>query len=80
MKKELLPVLMFIMGVIAVVIIRSIMIESKNASDNVTLNDLPELMVFKACMDKKPRLFDEDICECASLVGHHQWCSGDIKY
>ena len=44
------------------------------------LNDMPELAVFKACLDKRDRLFDDDVCDCAEFVGHPEWCSGDIKY
>lgn len=43
-------------------------------------DDIPEQIVFKACLDKAPILNDSTICNCAEFVGHPSWCDGDIKY
>jgi len=44
------------------------------------LDDMPELIVFKECLARQELFRDVEICDCAELVGHIEWCSGDIKY
>ncbi len=42
--------------------------------------EMPELTVFKACIDKATILNDSTICSCAEFVGHSYWCNGSILY
>lgn len=75
--------LMFIVGIaIMWCLVLAIIIKNpkKIAKQEITLDDLPELIVFKECLARQELFRDIEICDCATLAGHVEWCSGDIKY
>jgi len=70
-----------IMGVVLMVTLFTLIVKSdKESPKEVTLDDLPELIVFKECLARQELFRDIEICDCATLAGHIEWCSGDIKY
>jgi len=70
-----------VIGVVLMVIFFILAETSKEKSPKeVTLDDLPELIVFKECLARQELFRDVEICDCATLAGHVEWCSGDIKY
>jgi len=69
------------MGLIMIVAVLIVVLKSdKKSPKEVTLDDLPELIVFKECLARQELFRDVEICDCATLAGHVEWCSGDIKY